>query len=553
MEIAIAFLGGLGLFLTGLKALSTSTKGLSGPWLRKAVAAGTQGPITSGVTGLLVGAITQSTSAVTIVAAGLVQSGVLGVQRALPLLSWTNVGTCGVVLMASLNPQTVAMALVGVAGVLAYFRIDLRGRVAPLLGALLGLGLLFLGLGLMKAGVTPLRDVPAVAAVMVGENQWLLPPFVAGGLIAFVSQTSSTATLIALAFTATGLMTFDQTVMAIYGAAVGSGFGMLLAAAELRGSARRLAQYQVLWKCFGTAVFLVLYAIERAGVPLVMAASDALSHTLAFRVGVLVLLFQAGTALLIWPFDRAMLRLLEAWSPETEAEALSRPRYIYPGALEDPPTALALTAQEQARLAERLPALLDTVRDDAVPGGPGRGALDAGSAALEAAVNGFLGELLAGGGDRKLLENAVESRARGADLAALREAVGGFATLAAAAGPADAQPGATLRRMAEALHLLLSEFAEVLAAPDGEGAATLRALTADRSEMLEGLRRGLARAEAGLTPVAQETLLRATALFERAVWLIRRQSVALVQEGGEVVESAVGSPLYSGHVAPQSR
>ena len=533
MEIAIAFLGGLGLFLTGLKALSTSTRGLSGPWLRKAVAAGTRGPVTSAVTGLMVGAVTQSTSAVTIVASGLAQTGVLEVRRALPLLSWTNVGTCGVVLMASLNPQTVAMLLVGLAGVLAYFRLDLRGRIAPLLGALLGLGLLFLGLGLMKAGVAPLRDVPAVAAVMTGENHWLLAPFIVGGLIAFVSQTSSTATLIALALTTTGLMSFDQTVMAIYGAAVGSGFGMLLAAAEMRGTARRLAQYQVLWKCFGTAVFLLLYAVERMGVPLVMAASEALSHTLTFRVGVLVLLFQVGTALLIWPLDRVMLRVLAAWSPETEGEALSRPRFIHRAALADPLTALALARQEQARLAGRLPALLDPVREDAATGGPARGALDSGSTALENEVNSFLAELLAVGGNREVMDEAVELRARNADLTALREATGSFAALGAA--------GSMFPSMAEALHLLLTEFAEVLAAPDAEGAATLRALAADRSEMLRNLRRGVARAEPGLPPAEQEALLRAIALFERAVWLMRRQSVSLEAAESEVLETAVGA------------
>jgi phosphate:Na+ symporter len=529
VDIAIAFLGGLGLFLTGLKTLSTSTKQMSGPWLRRAVAAGTRGPLASAVTGLVVGAVTQSTSAVTLVASGLVQTGMLEVRRALPLLSWTNVGTCGVVLMASLDPQTVALVLVGLAGVLAYFRLDLGSRAAPWLGALIGLGTLFLGLGIIKAGIAPLREAPFMQALMAGENHWLLPPFLVGGVIAFLSQTSSTATLIALAFTATGLMTFDQTVMAIYGASIGSGLGMLLAAGDLRGTARRLAQYQVVWKTFGTLVFLGLYALERAGVPLVLAASDALAGDLAFRVGVLVLLFQAGTALLIWSLDGPVMRLLAAWSPETPVEALSRPRFVHAAAAEDAPTAAALAGQEQARLAERLPLLLDAARGgEAAPGGPGRAALEDGSAALEAVLDGFLAEALArGGADRASLEALVALRARNADLAALREAAGGFAAVAEAA-PQDAPHAPTLRQMTEALHLLLGEFAEALARPGGEGAEMLRALTADRAELLEGLRRGIARAETGLAAAQHEALLRAIATFERAVWLMRRQSLALL-------------------------
>jgi phosphate:Na+ symporter len=539
LDIALAFLGGLGLFLTGLRMLSTSTKALGGPWLRRAVAAGTRGPLTSAFTGLAAGTLTQSTSAVTVVGAGLVQAGLLEVRRALPLLSWTNVGTCGVVLMASFKPQTLALALIGVAGIAAYFGLDWRGRLKPILGALIGLGVVFLGLGVIKAGIAPLRDASWMQAAMAGGGAWLLPPFLIGGLIAFVSNTSSTATLIALALTATGLMGFDGTVMAVYGASIGSGLSMLVAVSDARGAARRLGIYQVLWKSFGTVVFLLLFFLERAGVPLVLAASGALAGgDLALRVGVLVLLFQAGTALLIWPLDRPMLRLLARLSPETAAEALSRPRYIYPAAVDDPATAVALARAEMTRLAERLPLLLDAVREDGARDGPGWSALDGGSATLEGVVDGFLAELVRRGGDAASIEEAVAARARLADLVALREAVAGFAQTVEAMPPSS-PPGAALRRMAEALHLLLEEFAGL---HSGGDAAVLRALTVDRSEMLEALRRGLLRAEGGLAVAAQEGLFRAFALFERAVWLMRRGTVS-AGGGRPPVESGAAAAL----------
>jgi phosphate:Na+ symporter len=485
--------------------------------------------MTSALTGFVVGAVTQSTSAVTIVASGLVQTGMLEVRRALPLLSWTNVGTCGVVLMASLDPRTVALVLVGTAGVLAFFRLDLAGRLAPLLGALIGLGTVFLGLGIIKAGVAPLRDSPVMQALMGGAGGWLLPPFLAGAAVAFLSQTASTATLIALTFTATGLIGFDQTAMAVYGATIGAGLGMLLAGGELRGTPRRLAQYQVLWRCCGATLFLGLFLLERAGVPLVLAASEALAGgDLAFRVGVLVLIFQGGSAILAWPLDRIALRLLATWSPETPAEALSRPRFVHAAAAGDPPTALALAAREAASLAARLPALLDAARDEA--GGPGRGALGESSAALERTLDAFLAGTLAQPGiDAATLEGLVALRARLADLAALREAADGLSALAEDAAREGAAQAPVLRRMAEALHLLLTEFAAALDASEpAEAAGTLAALTSDRSAALDGIRRGLTRAEAGLGQAEQEALLRAMALFERAAWLMRRQSLALL-------------------------
>jgi phosphate:Na+ symporter len=530
LDIALAFLGGLGLFLTGLRMLSVSSRGMSGPWLRRAVALGTSGKLASAATGLAVGTLTQSTSAVTVVSVSLVQTDVLTVRRALPLLSWTNVGTCGVVLMASLNPQTIALLLVGAAGVAAYFRLDLGGRIAPALGALVGLGIVFLGLGILKGGIAPLRDAPWMAALMAGGGDWLLPPFIVGGIIAFLSATSSTATLIALALTATGLIGFDATVMAIYGAAIGSGFAMLAAVGDARGVARRLGLYQVVWKCFGTAVFVLLFFVERAGPPLLLAASEALAGgDLALRVGLLVLLFQTGTALLIWPLDGPILRLLARMSPETADESLSRPRHILPAALAHPATAADLASREAADLAGRLPLLLDAVREEAAPGGPPRASIDAGSAALERTADGFLAGLVASGagGDRAALERAVALRASLADLAALREASSGFAAVAEAARAGGSPLWPTLSRMAEALHLLLSELADLLAVPDPDGAAALHALAGDRSDLLEALRRGLVRAEAGLPAAEQEALLRAMALFERAAWLIRRQAASI--------------------------
>lgn len=539
LDIALAFLGGLGLLLTGLKLLSISTKALGGPWLRRAVAAGTRSPPTSALTGLAAGTLTQSTSAVTVVGAGLVQAGLLEVRRALPLLSWTNVGTCGVVLMASVNPQTMALALVGVAGIAAYFGLDWRGRLKPLLGALVALGMVFLGLGIIKAGIGPLRDAHWMQAAMAGGGNWLLPPFLVGAVIGFLCNTSSPATLIALALTATGLMPFDSTVMAVYGGNVGSGFAMLVAIGDARGAARRMGIYQVVWKSFGTAVFVLLFFVERAGVPLVLAASEALAgDDLALRVGMLVLLYQTGTALLIWPFDRPILRLLARLSPETAVETLSRPRFVYPAAVADPATAVALARAEMGRLAERLPLLLDGVREDGSRDGSGWVALGTGSAALEAVVDGFLAELVRRGGDAASIEDAVAARARLANLGALREAVAGFAQTVEALPPSG-PAGAALRRMAEALHLLLEEFAELEAGGDPDA---LRALTADRSEMLEALRRGLLRAEGGLAAAAQEGLFRAFALFERAVWLMRRGAVS-AGEARPAVESHAAAAL----------
>ena len=109
-------------------------------------------------------------------------------------------------------------------------------------------------------------------------------------------------------------------------------------------------------------------------------------------------------------------------------------------------------------------------------------------------------------------------------IASLRGAVGDFAETAEgplAAAPDSAVAGA-LQAMTEALHLLLRQLSEAAASGDARDSALLRDLTADRREMMHGLRRRVSRAGLGVEYDAQDALFRGSTLFERAVWLTGR-------------------------------
>jgi phosphate:Na+ symporter len=283
-------------------------------------------------------------------------------------------------------------------------------------------------------------------------------------------------------------------------------------------------------------LFMVLFAIEReTGLPLVLALTGALARTLAEQMGWLFLLFQVVTAVVVAPFERPALWLLGKLSPPHAAETLGRPRFIYDQALEHPPTALDLVEREQAGLTGRLPQLLDSVLEPG-PGPAPRATLLAAANSVELAVGHFVTDLLSRGCDRPSMERAVMLQNRNVLLVSLRETVGEFATaveLATRPGAEDSL-APMLLRLTEALHLLLLQLNDALTSEDGDDLALLRVMSGDRSEMMDQLRRRTVLAEPGLGAAGHDLLFRVTALFERAVWLVRRQALLL----GEVTVAA---------------
>jgi phosphate:Na+ symporter len=530
MEILASLFGGLGLFFLGVKGVGANLQAMGGRRMRSAMALATRGRLASAAMGLALGALTQSSNAVTFIATSLYSAGLLPLARALPALAWANAGTAGLVLLATVNLKLAVLWLFGVVGFATYFGIDGGGRLRPLLGALLGLGLLFLGLATIKAGAAPLRDMALVRQVLEFAGTALLPPFLVGAVVTLIAQSSSTVSILAITFTSLGLLGFDQTVMVVYGASLGSGLSVLLLSGNITGSARQLALFQALFKAAGTLIFLLLYALEQHGYPLVLAATARLASSLPERIGWLFLIFQLVTALVLMPLERPVLALLRRLSPPGAAEALGRPRFLYDQALDHAPTALELVEREQAALVARLPALLEPALGLATPGAvvarPSQAELLAAATSVEASIKLFLEELLSRGGDRSSLARAVALDQRNLLLGQLRDTVGDFAG-SLQAGQPDAALAALLLQLAEGLHLLLLQLQDAAAGEDPEDLALLRDLSTDRSEMMDRLRRRLADAEPGLDQAGHDLLFRATSLFERAVWLIRRKALLL--------------------------
>jgi phosphate:Na+ symporter len=518
-------LGGLGLFLVGIQDLTGNLKTLAGPRLRRILGGATRSkPATAGV-GLLLGLLTQSTNVAATIVASLATARALTLPAGIGLLAWTNPGSAALVLLASLDLRLAVLWLLGLVGLFTALRLDAAGWLRSASGAMVGLGLIFLGLDLIKDAASSEAGRQLTAWLFANFGAGIAGAALTGLVGGLLVQSAATLGILALALLEAGLLGRAEAIALVIGASAGSGLALLWPMRVLAGEARRLLLFQALARLAAALLLAAAFLAEAAsGLPGPRTLVQALSPSGEAEIGLVFLLLQSLPPLLLAPHADRLAGRLRALLPDSATEALARPRFIYARALDDPPTALALVTEEQRALMARLPSLLDGPRGAAPPDAPSRLALLAAAVAVETATRDFTAELLGRGAGRATVADAIARQQELATLGALRETLGEFGE-AMAAAIRDPTLAPLVGRLAEALHLLLLQLAE-LPAGTPEDHATLLLLADDRSEMMEALRRRTAAGEASLGAEGHALLFRVTGLFERAVWLVRRLALA---------------------------
>lgn len=535
MEILGTIFAGLGLFFIGVKLISSHLRAMSSGALRRYLARITSHPLAAGAIGTLGGALTQSTNAMTFIVISLVTSGMVELRRALPMVIWANLGTSALVLLATVDMQLLVLYLLGMTGLGFYFDLDKSSRYRDLIGALLGVGMLFYGLGLIKTGAEPLQHIAFVRELLAMASGSFLIAFVIGVVVTLIVQSSATVSVISVTLIAAGLLNYEQSVMIVFGASLGSGLSVLLLSTNLPGTARQLALFQVLLKLLGLLVVVPIFLLETwGGVPMVFTLLEARVPALDTRVALVYLALQlvscAAMALLSGPG----LRLVSRLSPASPEERLSRPRYLYDRALDDAASASCLVEREQQRLLERLAPLLNQARREPdAPAESEAGDIRADSlyqanlSVVDACAD-FLVALTDQTRDHGLLERIVNLQARSTLIQNLNESL---MELAASLRQPARHPAAEQLRdnLAEAVHALIETFASAIASDDADDIELLLRLTADRSTVMENTRARLLGSDSQLSLPDKQQLLAATGLAERISWLMRRYTKLLTR------------------------
>jgi phosphate:Na+ symporter len=518
MSGTVAALAGLGFFLAGLHMLSEAIRALSARYVRTGLRALSKLPLSGPVMGILLGALTQSTSAAAFVCMGLLNSRAITFPAALSISAWTGVGTSVLVFLASVDLRLAALgalALLAVFYLAALHRHESGKRSAELL---ISIGLTLLGLAMVKeTGQGLQQNAWAQEFFIFASTSWVYG-FVIGLVITLVMQSSSTVSIITVALGAAGLLPLQSALVIVCGANLGSGLSIVLASSHFVGLPRQLAVWQAIVKTLGSLAILVPVILLAALGSLL--EPDALGVSLPMAIALAYLALNVTGAVLAALLQRPLIVLLQKIAPiDTERQQYDA-EFLIDEAAEDPETALMLARREYARLVALMPIALAPLR----PEEEGRGlALDNAQRrrmALDLAQQ-----------IESFISLAVTSHPQNADvggllllqrynglLQSLMDALHSYVEeLEALRDPAPHEV-AMRASMTETLHFLLGLVSEHA---NGEGdAETMERLTRDRGDIMTRFRGQIVQHDTA-SNANREALFVATGLFERMVWLVR--------------------------------
>ena len=260
LTVIVTVAGGLGVFLLGMKHLSEGLQAVGGRGLRKFMGLSTTHRMAGVGTGIVSTLIVQSSSIISVMLVGFVASGMMSLQQASNVIIGANIGTTGTVWIVAFAPSPEILGLLGLSlgGILYFF---MRSERLHNLGlAVLGLGLVFLGLYFMAKGVVPIRQNPDIQAAFTRMGAANLGEVALVALVAAlftaVIQSSAASIAIAMTLAAQQLITYEMAISVLLGANVGTTMTAWLAAIGGSAEARRTALAHTLSNVIGSLVFL---------------------------------------------------------------------------------------------------------------------------------------------------------------------------------------------------------------------------------------------------------------------------------------------------------
>lgn len=272
--IIAALFGGLALFLFGMNTMSDSLGKMTGGFLNKVTGVITKNRFSAFLFGAGLTAVVQSSSAITVLSVGLVNAGVIALNKAVGLLIGANLGTTATAWILSLNAldgQSLFMTLLkpsSFSPFLAIIGIGLtmfsRSEKKRTLGsAILGFAVMMIGMNMMSQGVSPLREVPALKDMLVGFSNPILG-FGFALLFTMLIQSSDATIGIVQAFAITIGITYGSAIPLICGAHVGTCITAILSSLGASNNGKRTACMNLYYNLFKTLPFLLVFYLLNA-------------------------------------------------------------------------------------------------------------------------------------------------------------------------------------------------------------------------------------------------------------------------------------------------
>lgn len=354
-QSAFGLLGGLALFLYGMQMMSTNLEAAAGSRMKQILERLTANRILGVCVGAGITAIIQSSSATTVMVVGFVNSGLMTLKQAVWIIMGANIGT-------TVTGQLIALDIGALAPLITFVGVALvmfvkKKKIQFAGGIVAGLGILFLGMGMMSESMIPLRESAAFVRLMTKFSNPFLG-ILAGAVFTAIIQSSSASVGILQALAVSGLIGIDSAVFVLFGQNIGTCITAFLASIGANRDAKRTTVIHLMFNIIGTAVFTAVCL----AVPFTQWVAAFTPSNPAAQIANVHTLFNIVTTLLLLPFGAQLARIACKILPDRPQAAADEERWFEELLASDHVLGVSVIARKQ--LMEDISLMLNLASDN---------------------------------------------------------------------------------------------------------------------------------------------------------------------------------------------
>lgn len=315
-EVIIQLIGGLGLFLYGMNVMGEGLQKSAGDKMKSIVEILTKNRFMAVLVGMIVTAIIQSSSATTVMVVGLVNAGIMNLTQSVGIIMGADIGTTITAQLVSINLTALAPFSIAL-GVIINLT-SKNPKIKKYAEILIGFGILFMGMDIMKSACKPLRSYEPFTNLLMrfgsGTGIDTVLAIGTGFLVTAVIQSSSATTGIMIALAAAGLLTIESAFPVLLGANVGTCVTALLSSIGAKRSAKRAAIMHLTIKIIGTVTFALLLTDPTLFIV------NRLSDNPARQIAWAHTLFNIINTIILLPFAPLLVKFVMKIMPEGDLQ-----------------------------------------------------------------------------------------------------------------------------------------------------------------------------------------------------------------------------------------
>ncbi len=358
--LAVGLLGGLSLFLYGMERMSDALKNVAGEKMKDILGMLSNNRFMGMITGAIVTAVIQSSSVTTVALVGFVTAGLMSLSQTVGVIMGSNIGTTITAQIVAFKVTKYALLLVAIGfGMLFASK---KEKIQQYGYMIMGLGMIFFGMGVMSGAMKPLRTYQPFLEMMTQMSNPVLGILVAALFTALI-QSSSATTGVIIVLAMQGLISLKAGIALSFGANIGTCVTALLASIGRPREALRVSIAHVLFNVVGVVIFLpfigpfVKFVVSISPSPAEgLTGLQAAASVLPRQVANAHTIFNATCALVFLPFVTYFARIVYRLVPDKplpEVEEI-QPKYLSDMLFETPSLALDAARHEIKRMGKRV-------------------------------------------------------------------------------------------------------------------------------------------------------------------------------------------------------